>query len=168
MNQAHMLPDRPRRELVATIPAIFLASPASIAEVAAAREISPGLSTEAGMYARHLAAEANAAYGEYVAAHYRENDARAEPGDPEPEPGDLGLGAGQWHDPALACNYGLLEPAEGTAEAEAFRRMDEYARQEATRAVPGTRTGMGSQPRAPGRQRTPARSMTAGGRRRNS
>jgi hypothetical protein len=53
----------------------------------------------------------------------------------EPEPGDLGLSDDQWHDLAVAYNYGLIEPAEGTAEAEAFRRMDAYARQEATRAA---------------------------------
>jgi hypothetical protein len=58
---------------------------------------------------------------------------------PEPqagqEPGDLGLSADDWHDLAVAYNHGLIEPAEGTVEAEAFRRMDAYARQEATRAA---------------------------------
>jgi hypothetical protein len=60
-------------------------------------------------------------------------------GNPQPQaenqPGDLGLSAGQWHDLAVAYNYGLIEPAEGTVEAEAFRLMDAYARQEATRAA---------------------------------
>jgi hypothetical protein len=51
------------------------------------------------------------------------------------EHGDLGLSTGQWHDLAIAYNYGLIEPAEGTVEAEAFRRMDAYARQEAIRAA---------------------------------
>ena len=46
----------------------------------------------------------------------------------------------------IAYNYGLIEPAEGTVEAEAFRRMDAYARQEATRAA-----------REPDRERAPAR-----------
>ncbi|HEY3942544.1 MAG TPA: hypothetical protein VGL60_08665 [Acidimicrobiales bacterium] len=53
----------------------------------------------------------------------------------EQEPDDLGLSTGQWHDLAVAYNYGLIEPAEGTVEAEVFRRMDAYARQEATRAA---------------------------------
>jgi hypothetical protein len=53
----------------------------------------------------------------------------------EPEPGDPGLSDAEWHDLAVAYNYGLIEPAEGTVEVEAFRRMDAYARQEATRAA---------------------------------
>jgi hypothetical protein len=53
----------------------------------------------------------------------------------EQELDDLGLSAGDWHDLAIAYNHGLIEPAEGTVEAEAFRRMDAYARQEATRAA---------------------------------
>jgi hypothetical protein len=60
-------------------------------------------------------------------------------GNPQPQagqqPGDLGLSTSEWHDLAIAYNHGLIEPAEGTAEAEAFRRMDAYARQEATRAA---------------------------------
>jgi hypothetical protein len=60
-------------------------------------------------------------------------------GNPQPqaeqELGDLGLSADDWHDLAIAYNNGLLEPAEGTVEAEAFRRMDAYARHEATRAA---------------------------------
>jgi hypothetical protein len=55
--------------------------------------------------------------------------------EPQAEPDDLGLSTGQWHDLAIAYNYGLIEPAEGTVEDEAFRRMDAYARQEATRAA---------------------------------
>ena len=60
---------------------------------------------------------------------------------PQPEPqaeqerDDLGLSISQWHDLAIAYNYGLMEPAEGTVEEEAFRRMDAYARQEAIRAA---------------------------------
>jgi hypothetical protein len=53
----------------------------------------------------------------------------------EQEAGDLGLSADDWHDLAIAYNYGLIEPAEGTVEEQAFRRMDAYARQEATRAA---------------------------------
>jgi len=36
---------------------------------------------------------------------------------------------------AIAYNYGLMEPAEGTAEAEAFRQMNEYARREVERVA---------------------------------
>jgi hypothetical protein len=52
----------------------------------------------------------------------------------EQQPGDLGLSTSEWHDLAIAYNHGLIEAAEGTVEAEAFRRMDAYARQEAMRA----------------------------------
>jgi hypothetical protein len=51
--------------------------------------------------------------------------------EPQPEPGDEGW----WADMAFAYNYGLIEPAEGTAEAEAFRQMDEYARREVARVA---------------------------------
>jgi hypothetical protein len=53
----------------------------------------------------------------------------------EQERDDLGLSAEQWNDLAIAYNHGLIEPAEGTVEAEAFRQMDAYARQEAIRAA---------------------------------
>lgn len=39
-----------------------------------------------------------------------------------------------WYDMRVAYNYGLIEPEPGTAEAEAFRQMDEYARSEVVRA----------------------------------
>ncbi len=41
-----------------------------------------------------------------------------------PETGDLGLSPDQWMDLRLAYNFGLMEPQEGTVEAEAFRQMD--------------------------------------------
>lgn len=56
-----------------------------------------------------------------------------------PEPGndveldDLGLSPADWGDLQVAYNFGLIEPAEGTVEAEAFDRMDAYARREAER-----------------------------------
>jgi hypothetical protein len=57
----------------------------------------------------------------------------------EPQSGqeldDLGLSYDDWQDLAFAYNHGLIEPAEGTVEAEAFRRMDAYARQEAIRVA---------------------------------
>jgi hypothetical protein len=100
-------------------------------EAGAAREISEELGTDEALDSYGvLAEEAETAYAEYEAARDRENHARA-----EHEPGDLGLSTGQWHDLAVAYNHGLIEPAEGTVEAEAFRRMDAYARQEATRAA---------------------------------
>ncbi len=49
--------------------------------------------------------------------------------EPQAEPGDEEW----WAEMAIAYNYGLIEPAEGTAEAEAFRQMDEYARREVER-----------------------------------
>ena len=56
-----------------------------------------------------------------------------------PEPGndveldDLELSPADWGDLQVAYNFGLIEPAEGTVEAEAFDRMDAYARREAER-----------------------------------
>jgi hypothetical protein len=76
-------------------------------------------------------------------------------GNPQPqaeqEPGDLGLSDAEWHDLAIAYNHGLIEPAEGTVEAEAFRRMDAYARQEATRAArePDQAPGREAEPEIP-------------------
>jgi hypothetical protein len=74
------------------------------------------------------------------------NNPSAEPR-AEQELDDLGLSADDWHDLAIAYNNGLIEPAEGTVEAEAFRRMDAYARQEATRAAREP-----EQDQAPGRE----------------
>jgi hypothetical protein len=53
----------------------------------------------------------------------------------EQELDDLGLSYDDWHDLAIEYNYGLIESAEGTVEAEAFRRMDAYARQKAIRVA---------------------------------
>jgi hypothetical protein len=50
-----------------------------------------------------------------------------------PEVDDLGLTSEEWLDLQYAYNYGTIEPAPGTVEAEAFRRMDEYARREVDR-----------------------------------
>ena len=49
-----------------------------------------------------------------------------------PEVDDLGLTSLDWEDLRIAYLYGLYEPAPGTVEEEAFRRMD-YARSEAER-----------------------------------
>ena len=46
---------------------------------------------------------------------------------------DLGLTDGDWAALQFAYNYGTMEPAEGSVEAEAFRRMDAWNRQEAAR-----------------------------------
>ncbi len=51
------------------------------------------------------------------------------------EVGDLGLASEDWMDLQFAYNYGTIDPAPGTVEAKAFRRMDEYARREAERAA---------------------------------
>jgi hypothetical protein len=53
--------------------------------------------------------------------------------EPVPEVDDLGLTPDEWMDLQLAYNFGLLEPQEGTVEAEAFRRMDAFARSEVDR-----------------------------------
>ena len=54
---------------------------------------------------------------------------------PDREPDDLGLTSEDWQDLQFAYNFGTIDPAPGTVEAEAFRQMDAYARQEATRAA---------------------------------
>lgn len=41
--------------------------------------------------------------------------------------GDLGLTRDDWDSLQIAYNFGTIEPAEGTVEAEAFKRMTEYA-----------------------------------------
>ena len=50
----------------------------------------------------------------------------------QPEVDDLGLTSLDWEDLRIAYLYGLYEPAPGTVEEEAFRRMDN-ARSEAER-----------------------------------
>ena len=50
----------------------------------------------------------------------------------DPEVDDLGLTSEDWDDLRIAYLYGLYEPAPGTVDEEAFRRMD-YARSEAAR-----------------------------------
>ena len=52
---------------------------------------------------------------------------------PNPEVDDLGLTDEDWEDLRIGYNFGTYEPTDGTVEAEAFRRMDEYARSEAER-----------------------------------
>ena len=52
-----------------------------------------------------------------------------------PEVDDLGLTSEKREDLQLAYNYGTIEPAPGTVEAEAFHRMDEYARSEVERVA---------------------------------
>ena len=49
-----------------------------------------------------------------------------------PEVDDLGLTSEDWDDLRIAYLYGLYEPAPGTVDEEAFRRMA-YARSEAAR-----------------------------------
>ena len=51
----------------------------------------------------------------------------------EPEVDDQGLTSEDWEDLRIARNFGTYEPAPGTVGAEAFRRMDPYARSEAGR-----------------------------------
>jgi hypothetical protein len=54
---------------------------------------------------------------------------------PGPEADDLGLTDEDWQDLQYAYNYGTIEPDPGTVEAEAFRRMDDYARREVERVA---------------------------------
>jgi hypothetical protein len=62
--------------------------------------------------------------------------------DPVPEPtdscvDDLGLTLDEWHDLQIAYNFGTMEPAEGTIEAAAFARMDDYIRRDFDRVRAG-------------------------------
>jgi len=54
---------------------------------------------------------------------------------PDREGDYLGLTSEEWRDLQFAYNYGTIDPAPGTVEAEAFRQMDEYARREVERAA---------------------------------
>jgi hypothetical protein len=54
---------------------------------------------------------------------------------PEPETDDLGLTTEKWWDLQYADNFGTIELVPGTVEAEAFRRMGEYARPEVERVA---------------------------------
>jgi hypothetical protein len=62
--------------------------------------------------------------------------------DPVPEPtnpavDDLGLTADERHDLQVAYQFGTMEPAEGTVEAQAFARMADYTRRDFDRASAG-------------------------------
>jgi len=72
-----------------------------------------------------------------------------------PQADDLGLTSEDWQDLQFAYNYGTIDPAPGTVEAEAFRQMDAYARREVERVVAAeaadeawraSRTGRAPQP----------------------
>jgi hypothetical protein len=63
---------------------------------------------------------------------------------------DLGLTDGDWAALQFAYNYGTLEPVEGSVEAEAFRRMDAWNRQEAARRVRQEELDAASQQPLPG------------------
>jgi hypothetical protein len=54
---------------------------------------------------------------------------------PDRDADDLGLTSEEWLDLQYAYNFGTIEPAPGTVEAEAFRQMDDYARREVERAA---------------------------------
>jgi hypothetical protein len=56
-----------------------------------------------------------------------------EPRDPTVD--DLGLTSQDWNYLQFAYHLGTLEPAPGTVDEEAFRRMDEYALREVERAA---------------------------------
>jgi hypothetical protein len=54
---------------------------------------------------------------------------------PDRETDDLGLTSLDWQDLQVAYNFGTIDPAPGTVEAEAFREMDAYARREVERVA---------------------------------
>ena len=54
---------------------------------------------------------------------------------PNHETDDLGLTSEEWQDLQFAYNFGTIDPAPGTVEAEAFRQMDAYARREVERVA---------------------------------
>ena len=49
---------------------------------------------------------------------------------PDRETDDLGLTSEDWQDLQVAYNFGTIDAAPGTVQAEAFRQMDAYARRE--------------------------------------
>jgi hypothetical protein len=52
---------------------------------------------------------------------------------PDLKTDDLGPTTEEWWDLQFTYNFGTIEPVPGTVEAEAFRRMGEYARREVER-----------------------------------
>ena len=54
---------------------------------------------------------------------------------PDRETDGLGLTSEDWQDMQFAYNFGAVDPAPGTVEAEAFRQMDAYARREVERVA---------------------------------
>jgi hypothetical protein len=54
---------------------------------------------------------------------------------PDRETDDLYLTSEEWQDLQFAYNFGTIDPAPGTVEAEAFRQMDAYARSEVERVA---------------------------------
>ena len=48
----------------------------------------------------------------------------------DPEVDDLGLTSEDWLNLQYSSNYGTIEPAPGTVEAELFGQMDEHPRRE--------------------------------------
>ena len=54
---------------------------------------------------------------------------------PDRETDDLDLTSEDWQDLQVAYNFGTIDPAPGTVEAEAFRQMDAYARREVERVA---------------------------------
>ena len=63
---------------------------------------------------------------------------------------DLGLTDGDWATLQFAYNYGTMEPIECTVEAEAFRRMNDWNRQETVRQVRQEELDAASQQSFPG------------------
>jgi hypothetical protein len=70
---------------------------------------------------------------------------------PDRETDDLGLTSEDWQDLQSACNYGTIDPAPGTLEAEAFRQMDAYARGEVERVAATEAAGEAWRASRPGR-----------------
>jgi hypothetical protein len=54
---------------------------------------------------------------------------------PDQQADDLGLTHEEWMDLRFAYNFGTIDPAPGTVEAEAFAQMDAYARREVDRVA---------------------------------
>ena len=80
---------------------------------------------------------------------------------PDRETDDLGLTHEEWMDLRFAYNFGTIEPAPGTIEAEAFAQMDEYARRR-SRARRRRRGGRGGLAGVQARLRTAGRTGTRG------
>jgi len=78
------------------------------------------------------------------------------------ETDELGLTSEDWQDLQFAYSFGMIDPAPGTVEAEAFRQMDAYARREVERVAAAEAADEAWRASRPGRAPQPEPEPEAG------